>query len=170
MRRFGLVAYRLGREAARARANAFGVSRGWLWLTLVAAVLIFAVGTFDGIDARDVFAAGTAASSSMSAVHAQSRTAAAQAASVSVFTVNSSADTDDGSCDPLGQGTGNQDCTLREAINAANAHPNASTAETDRDQIGFAIPSNDPGFNGQWATITVQTNLPADHRSGRDRR
>jgi CSLREA domain-containing protein len=36
------------------------------------------------------------------------------------FVVNSTADTDDGACDPLGTGTGNMDCTLREAINAAN--------------------------------------------------
>src|SRR5439155_7350428 len=35
------------------------------------------------------------------------------------FVVNSSADTDDGFCDVLGQGIGNKDCTLREAINAA---------------------------------------------------
>ncbi|MCA9949956.1 MAG: right-handed parallel beta-helix repeat-containing protein, partial [Anaerolineales bacterium] len=39
---------------------------------------------------------------------------------------NSDADTDDGSCDLLGQGTGNQDCTLREAINAANANADGS--------------------------------------------
>ena len=38
------------------------------------------------------------------------------------FVVNTLADTDDGSCDALGQGTGNHDCTLREAINAANAY------------------------------------------------
>ncbi|HKJ40154.1 MAG TPA: choice-of-anchor Q domain-containing protein, partial [Anaerolineales bacterium] len=39
------------------------------------------------------------------------------------FVVNTNADTDDGSCDDLGTGSGNQDCTLREAINAANADP-----------------------------------------------
>src|SRR5207244_4650692 len=43
------------------------------------------------------------------------------------FEVNTTADTDDGSCDPLGTGTGNQDCTLREAINAANADAGAET-------------------------------------------
>jgi CSLREA domain-containing protein len=37
------------------------------------------------------------------------------------FVVNSLANTDDGGCDPLGTGNGNHDCTLREAINAANA-------------------------------------------------
>src|SRR5215470_850133 len=42
-------------------------------------------------------------------------------ANLAAFEVNSTADTDDGSCDALGTGTGNQDCTLREAINAANA-------------------------------------------------
>ena len=40
---------------------------------------------------------------------------------VPAFIVNTSADTNDGSCDLLGQGIGNKDCTLREAINAANA-------------------------------------------------
>ena len=34
--------------------------------------------------------------------------------------VNVLADTNDGVCDLLGQGSGNKDCTLREAINAAN--------------------------------------------------
>lgn len=40
------------------------------------------------------------------------------AADVPVFEVNSTADTDDGACTPPGTGNG---CTLREAINAANA-------------------------------------------------
>jgi CSLREA domain-containing protein len=54
------------------------------------------------------------------------------------FVVNSSADTSDGSCDPLGHGTGNQDCTLREAVEAAN---------TDKtpDVITFNIPETDTG-------------------------
>jgi CSLREA domain-containing protein len=63
------------------------------------------------------------------------------------FTVNSNADTDDGSCDALGSGIGNQDCTLREAINAANAHSGADT-------ITFAS-----GLSG--ATITLGSTLPA---------
>jgi CSLREA domain-containing protein len=91
---------------------------------------------------------------------APSATPIAQAATFTVFTVNATADTDDGSCDPLGQGTGNKDCTLREAINAANAHANASTATADRDRIAFAIPSSDPGFTGQWFQIEPQTELP----------
>jgi CSLREA domain-containing protein len=45
----------------------------------------------------------------------------------STLEVNSTFDTDDGSCDPLGTGSGNQDCTLREAINAANADFGADT-------------------------------------------
>lgn len=48
------------------------------------------------------------------------------------FIVNHTADTDDSSCDTLGNGIGNQDCTLREAINAANAHSGADT-------IGFSV-------------------------------
>src|SRR4029079_15979232 len=43
------------------------------------------------------------------------------------FNVNHSTDTDDGSCDTLGSGSGNQDCTLREAITAANANSGADT-------------------------------------------
>ena len=50
------------------------------------------------------------------------------------FVVNTTADTiDDNLCLPVGSGNG---CTLREAINAANASP-AATA------INFAIPAND---------------------------
>lgn len=54
-----------------------------------------------------------------------------------IFTVNTIADTDDGSCDPLGTGSGNQDCTLREAIGAANGAAGA-------DAIHFAIPGSGP--------------------------
>ncbi len=43
------------------------------------------------------------------------------------FVVNTLADTDDGSCDVLGQGSGNQDCSLREAINAANGYGDGAT-------------------------------------------
>ena len=49
------------------------------------------------------------------------------------FTVNSTADTDDGSCDPLSIG----DCTLREAIDAANAGAGLDT-------IAFDIPGAGP--------------------------
>jgi CSLREA domain-containing protein len=45
--------------------------------------------------------------------------------------VNSTADTNDGACDPLGTGTGNMDCTLREAINAANFDFGAETITFD---------------------------------------
>jgi len=51
--------------------------------------------------------------------------------------VNTTADTDDGSCDPLGTGTGNQDCTLREAINVANATPGADAITFD--PVVFAV-------------------------------
>jgi len=63
------------------------------------------------------------------------------------FIVNTNADTNDGSCDLLGSGIGNQDCTLREAINAANAH-------RDADTVTFAS-----GLSG--ATITLGSTLPA---------
>jgi uncharacterized repeat protein (TIGR01451 family)/CSLREA domain-containing protein len=67
--------------------------------------------------------------------------------------VNTTADHDDGSCDPLSEG----DCTLREAINAANASP-------DSNKIKFDIPTNDAGYlsagTGVW-TIRPQSTLPA---------
>ncbi len=50
------------------------------------------------------------------------------------LTVNSTADTDDGACDPLATG----ECTLREAVNLL----------ADGDTIAFAIPGADPGCNG----------------------
>ncbi|MCO5186064.1 MAG: right-handed parallel beta-helix repeat-containing protein [Anaerolineae bacterium] len=59
------------------------------------------------------------------------------------FIVNTDADTDDGLCSVLGQGIGNQDCTLREAINAANAN-------ADPSEIAFA---------GDY-TITLTAQLP----------
>jgi CSLREA domain-containing protein len=72
------------------------------------------------------------------------------ATTASIFVVNSTADTNDGSCDhPLGTGTGNHDCTLREAINAANA-------SSDPNTINFNIPDS-----GGVQTIVPQTNLPA---------
>ncbi len=51
------------------------------------------------------------------------------------FVVNSTNDTNDGSCDVLGEGTGSQDCTLREAIRAANA-------DNSPDVITFNIPAS----------------------------
>ena len=62
----------------------------------------------------------------------------------SAFIVNTDADTDDGSCDAPGTGSGNQDCTLREAINGANAD------NTGAHEITFA---------GDY-TITLTANLP----------
>ncbi|MDX6557960.1 MAG: hypothetical protein QOF72_1009, partial [Blastocatellia bacterium] len=61
-----------------------------------------------------------------------------------VYTVNSNADTDDGSCTAVGTGNG---CTLREAINAANV--NAS-----KDTILFSIGSGS-------LTITPASSLPS---------
>lgn len=52
------------------------------------------------------------------------------------YVVNAAADTNDGSCDLSGQGTGNQDCTLREAIKAANT-------DNAGDVITFNIPASD---------------------------
>jgi large repetitive protein len=71
----------------------------------------------------------------------------------STLEVNSTADTDDGRCDALGTGSGNKDCTLREAINAANADFGAET-------ITFNIPNTDAGFSGGVYTITLLTALP----------
>ena len=63
--------------------------------------------------------------------------------------VNTTADHDDGSCDSLESG----DCTLREAINAANEGEGPTT-------IIFDIPDSDPGFaDGQW-TIQPEATLP----------
>jgi CSLREA domain-containing protein len=68
------------------------------------------------------------------------------------YTVNSTEDTNDGSCDPLGAGT---DCTLWEAINAAIA--NAGT-----DTVAFNIPITDTNYGhntpGVW-TIVLTTTL-----------
>ncbi len=70
------------------------------------------------------------------------------------FVVNHSADTDDGSCDELGQGVGNQDCTLREAILAANALGGAN-------DIIFDIPGTDSGCAAaNTCTILLTGNLP----------
>ncbi|MEW5940054.1 MAG: CSLREA domain-containing protein, partial [Chloroflexota bacterium] len=51
------------------------------------------------------------------------------------FVVNTDADGDDGFCDLPGQGVGNQDCSLREAIHAANAHGGADTITFAADYI-----------------------------------
>lgn len=68
--------------------------------------------------------------------------------------VNDSADTDDGSCDAPVAGT-SFNCTLREAINQANAHGGADT-------ITFNIPASDGGCSGaNHCTITLTSPLPA---------
>jgi len=70
---------------------------------------------------------------------------------VTTFFVNTTADDDDGSCDPLPSG----DCTLREAIDAAEAH-------TGIDTIAFDIPATDPNYGrntpGVW-TIDIASTL-----------
>lgn len=70
------------------------------------------------------------------------------------FSVNTTADTDDGACDALGTGTGNQDCTLREAINAANATTPLLAL------ISFDIPNTDGGCTAGVCTITLGSTLP----------
>jgi CSLREA domain-containing protein len=76
---------------------------------------------------------------------------------VALVTVNSNADTNDGSCtaDPGG-------CTLREAINAANA-------EADLTTINFAIPGTGPHtifLGSNLPAISTQTVLDATTQSG----
>ncbi len=66
------------------------------------------------------------------------------------FVVNSTGDTDDGACDPLGQGTGNQDCTLREAIAAANLIGTGAVVTFDRTVFSPSSPQ----------TITLASTLP----------
>ena len=69
------------------------------------------------------------------------------------FVVNSAADTDDSACDAAGYGSGNYDCTLREAINAANALSGADT-------ITFNIPDMTGCTAANVCTITVGSQLP----------
>ena len=66
------------------------------------------------------------------------------------FVVNDAADTDDGACD-----TAPGNCTLREAINAANAHSGADT-------ITFDIPFPGQGCTAaNTCTITLGSDLPS---------
>jgi len=93
------------------------------------------------------------------------------------FEVNTTADTDDGSCDPLGTGPGNQDCTLREAINAANADAGLETITFN--STVFAAPgpytinltgalpdlSSDMTINGPGANVlTVKRDTGGNYR------
>ena len=60
-----------------------------------------------------------------------------------VFVVNTLADTDDASCDPLGQGIGNQDCSLREAIFLSNLFSDTNTISfsvSGRITLGALLP------------------------------
>jgi CSLREA domain-containing protein len=54
------------------------------------------------------------------------------------FVVNSTTDTSDGICDLHGQGFGNQDCTLREAIASANIQAGANTITFDSTYVNAA--------------------------------
>ena len=65
--------------------------------------------------------------------------------------VNTTAQDDDGACQPLAEG----DCTLREAILAANVAPGTET-------IVFDIPTSDPGYDAvaDRYTITLTSALP----------
>ena len=67
------------------------------------------------------------------------------------LTVNTTAQDNDGACQPLPGG----DCTLREAILAANAAPGTET-------IVFDIPTTDPGYDSvaDRYTITLTEELP----------
>ncbi len=71
-------------------------------------------------------------------------------AAPTTFTVNSTADTDDGACTP--QGIFGRDCTLREAINAANSNDNDPAV----DLISFSI----PGEGVKTITVTQDSFLP----------
>ena len=89
------------------------------------------------------------------------------------FEVNSTADTDDGQCAPIGTGNG---CTLREAINAANADAGAETITFN--STVFAAPgpytinltgalpnlSSDMTINGPGAKVlTVKRNTGGNY-------
>ena len=81
--------------------------------------------------------------------------AAQQAPFPEIFVVNSTGDGDDafpgdGQCETV---VGNGVCTLRAAIEEANAHAGG-------DGISFSIPTSDPGYsNGMW-TINLSRALP----------
>jgi CSLREA domain-containing protein len=82
-----------------------------------------------------------------------------------VFTVNTLDDSDDGSCDNRqGGGIGNRNCTLREAINAANANaPVANTIKFSRSgtiTLGATLPTitDDLTINGSGQAIIVSGN------------
>jgi CSLREA domain-containing protein len=95
----------------------------------------------------------------------------------STLEINTTADTDDGRCDALGTGSGNQDCTLREAINAANADFGAETITFNSTvfaapgpytiNLGSALPnlSSDVTITGPGAKVlTVARNTGGNYR------
>ena len=76
------------------------------------------------------------------------------------FVVNTAADTDDGFCDLSGQGLYNQDCTLREAIHAANTDADASIitfAANYTITLGSALPdiTTEITIDGSGHTIII---------------
>ena len=81
--------------------------------------------------------------------------------------VNSSADTTDDSCDPLNTGPGNRDCTLREALLAANFDNHASTITFTQSELSINVLSPLPHVTSK---ITIQgsclTGGPAIHLKG----
>jgi CSLREA domain-containing protein len=81
------------------------------------------------------------------------------------YIVNTSADTNDGLCDTLGQGLGNQDCTLREAITAANALAGANTVTFSVSApivLGLQLPNITAAagltLDGTGQTLTISGN------------
>jgi CSLREA domain-containing protein len=86
-------------------------------------------------------------------------------AAATTFTVNSLADTDNGSCDTA------PDCTLREAINAANANPGADTIDaigvTGTINLTGPLPdiTDDVTINAPGANLlTVRRDTGGDYR------
>jgi CSLREA domain-containing protein len=95
------------------------------------------------------------------ALYAASGVAATQTGSN--FIVNSIGDTNDGQCDAPGQGTGNQDCTLREAINAANAYGDRAVVSFNFSGIitlTSVLPNITSGYviDGSGHAVTVSGN------------
>ncbi len=74
------------------------------------------------------------------------------------FVVNSNADTSDGVCDLRGQGFGNQDCTLREAIDTSNTQAGANTITFDSAYVNAANPITTNGVSA-LSSITTQITI-----------
>ena len=98
----------------------------------------------DLASARAVLPVRTNASSLDRVAATESGLVVIEQGSLTTFVVNSTEDTDDGACSPLGVGT---DCTLREAMLAA-------LATNELDQIEFDIPGAGPH------TIALTSVLP----------